>query len=188
MPIQRVVLTYKDYEALPADGRRYEILDGELFVTAAPVPRHQRIIGNLHVLLRLHVDQHALGEVLLSPIAVILADTTVVEPDLVYLDRARASLVSHRGIEGAPALVVEVLSPSTSAIDRGAKLQLYARYGVPHYWIVDPDARAIDVYCLAADGYELVARVTGSAAVSLPPFPDLAFAPEAIFPHREGSA
>jgi Uma2 family endonuclease len=177
-----VVLTYKDYAALPADGRRYEIHAGELSVTPAPSPRHQRILGRLNHVLRLHVEERRLGEVLFAPIDLILGETTIVQPDLLYLDPGRAGLVSDRGIEGAPTLVVEILSPSTTVIDRATKTQLYARHGVPYYWIVDPEARTVEAYVLVAQGYELVRRASGSAPVSLPPFPELAFAPASLWP------
>ena len=182
MPGERVILTYKEYEALPADGRRYEIHDGELSVTPAPSPQHQRVIGDLYTMLRQHVKSGGLGEVLLSPIDCILTDISIVQPDLVYLDTARASLVSNRGIEGPPALVIEVLSPSTTEIDRSTKRQLYARHGVPYYWIVDPGARAVEAYVLSEGAYQLSARVAGSEPVSLPPFPDLAFVPASLWP------
>lgn len=182
MPGERVILTYKDYEALPADGRRYELHDGELSVTPAPSPRHQRIVGALHLMLAQHVNSRRLGEVFLSPIDCILSETTVVQPDLVYLDTGRGSLVSNRGIEGPPTLVVELLSPSTTEIDRGTKRQLYARHGVPYYWIVDPEARAIEACILSEGGYQLAARAAGLEAVSLPPFPALAFVPASLWP------
>src|SRR2546425_13202970 len=134
----RVVLTYRDYEALPADGRRYELPDGELFVTAAPGSSHQRLVGALFALLRQHVNELGLGEVYVSPRDCILSDTTVVQSDVVYVESARLSLVSARGIEGPPTLAVAILSPSTLAVDRGVKLQFYARYRVPYYWFVEP--------------------------------------------------
>ena len=179
---ERVILTYKDYEALPADGRRYELHDGELSVTPAPSPRHQRSVGALHLMLAQHVNSRGLGEVFLSPIDCILSDINIVQPDLVYLDTGRGSLVSNRGIEGPPTLVVEVLSPSTTEIDRSAKRQLYARHAVPYYWIVDSEARTIEAYVLAEGGYQLAARVSGPEAVSLPPLPYLAFAPASLWP------
>lgn len=89
--MNRVVLTYKDYEALPADGRRYEIHDGELSVTPAPNSEHQRISRNLFVVLHRYVEERRLGEVLYAPIDVILADTSIVQPDIVFLDPSRAS-------------------------------------------------------------------------------------------------
>jgi Uma2 family endonuclease len=114
----RVVLTYRDYEALPADGRRYELHDGELFVTAAPGLPHQRLVGDLFVLLRGHVRARGLGEVFVSPVDCILSDTTIVQPDVVYLESARSSLAGARGIEGAPTLV----SPSTGKMSLVMKL------------------------------------------------------------------
>ena len=182
MPTYGVVLTYKDYEALPNDGRRYEIHEGELSVTPAPGTRHQRTLGQLYHLLRLHVDSRRLGEVLLSPVDCILSDSTIVQPDLVYLDPTRAHLVSTRGIEGPPTLVIEILSPSTTNIDRSTKHQLYRRFEVPYYWIVDPEARTAEAYGLAEGRYTLLARVCGAGPVSLPPFPDLAFAPASLWP------
>ena len=179
---ERAVLTYRDYEALPADGRRYEILDGELSVTPAPVPRHQRVSSALFSILKGHVATRGLGEVLYAPIDVILADTTIVQPDLVYLDPTRAHLVSDRGIEGPPTLVIEILSPSTTRIDRGIKTDLYRRYGVPYYWIVDAEARTVEAYSLAEGRYAIVARVADAGPVSLPPFPHLAFVPTLLWP------
>ena len=182
MTAGRVVLTYKEYEALPADGRRYEIHDGELSVTPAPSPQHQRISAKLFLILHEHAESRNLGEVLYAPIDCILAETTIVQPDLVYLDTSRLHLVSGRGIEGAPTLVVEILSPSTTLIDRSTKHQLYHRYGIPYYWIVDPEARTIEVYSLVAGEYQLITRAFGTEAVSLPPFPDLALVPASLWP------
>src|SRR5262249_42004461 len=144
----RVVLTYRDFEALPADGRRYELHDGELVVTAAPGVPHQRLVGGLFALLRQHVRGNGLGEVFVSPIDCSLTATPVVEPALVYVESPRSSLVSLRGIEGPRTWAVEILSRSTAQIDRGAKLQLYARHGIPHYWIVDPDERRVEACAL----------------------------------------
>jgi Uma2 family endonuclease len=182
MAIQRPVLTYEDYAALPDDGRRYEIHDGELSVTPAPGTPHQQISGNLHVIFRAHLDAGMPGQVLYAPLDVILSNTTVVQPDLVYIDPGRAAIVSRRGIEGAPTLAVEIISPSTPRIDRVTKLQLYARYGVPYYWIVDPDARTIEAYELAGGAYRAVGALAGAAPVTLSPFPGLRLIPERIWP------
>ena len=178
---ERVILTYKDYEALPADGRRYEIHDGELSITRKPSPHHQRISGNLTTILWQHVKTHQLGQVYFAPIDCILSDITIVQPDLLYIDMTRLSLISDRGIEGAPTLAVEITSPPTTIIDRSTKPLLYAKYGVPYYWIVDPEARTIEVHVLSEGRYQLAARVFGAEPVSLPPFPNLAFAPDSLW-------
>ena len=177
----RVILTYADYAALPDDGRRYELHEGELSVTPSPGTRHQRVIGNLFVILRHHVQAHRLGELFLSPTDCILSDTTVVQPDIPFVDARHASRVSERAIEGAPTLAVEVLSPSTERIDRRRKLDLYARHGVPYYWIVDPAARVIDTYNLADGAYHIGARLAGDQPAALPPFGDLPLDPAALW-------
>jgi Uma2 family endonuclease len=182
MATSGVVLTYEDYAALPDDGRRYEIHEGVLSVTPGPGTPHQRISAKLYGLLHRHVEAHSLGEVLYAPVDVILSGTTVVQPDLLFVDTARASAVSIRGIEGPPSLVVEIISPSTPTIDRRTKLQLYARHRVPYYWIVDPDVRAIDGYELADDVYRLALRASGTAQGALPPFPELRFTPDSLWP------
>ena len=179
---ERAILTYRDYEALPADGRRYELHDGELAVTPAPSPAHQRVCRNLYDVIGPHVRDRRLGEVFFAPVDVILDDTTVIQPDLVYLDAARAMLVTARGIEGPPTLVIEILSPSTTNIDRNTKRQLYLRFGVPHYWIVDLDARTIEAYTLGPREYELEARASGDTPASLPPFSSLALIPASLWP------
>jgi Uma2 family endonuclease len=178
----RVILTYKDYEALPADGRRYELHEGELSVTPAPNPTHQRVLRKLLMVLNQYVEARNLGEVFVAPIDCILSDITIVQPDIVYLDSARLPAVSGRGIEGPPTLVVEILSPSTAQIDRGVKFQLYARHRVPYYWVVDPEARSIEAYTLTDGAYQLTARASGTEPVSLPPFPDLELVPASLWP------
>lgn len=177
----RVVLTYRDYAALPDDGRRYEIHEGELSVTAAPRTRHQEIIGNLFAALRAHVIARGLGKVFVSPIAVVLSDVSVVEPDIVYVATERLGIVSERGIEGPPTLVVEVLSPTTAQIDRTTKMQLYARHGVSWYWLVDPDSRVVEVYALVAGGYALSTRVSGAEPLSAEPLADLTIPPASLW-------
>lgn len=181
MATQRVILTYKDYEALPNDGRRYELHEGELSVTPAPAPKHQFISRNLFRPVDAHVSSRRLGEVLYAPIDVILSDITVIQPDLVYLDNSRLPHISSRGIEGPPTLVVQVLSPSTAQIDRTVHFQLFARHGIPFYWIVDPDARAIEAYVLREGSYDLTVRAAGPGPFFLPPFTDLPIHPDSLW-------
>lgn len=177
----RVTLTYDDYAALPEDGNRYELHEGELVMTPSPRTRHQSVIGNLHLLMAGHVRRHALGEVYVSPIDVILSRITVLQPDLVYVETGRLGVVTERAIEGAPTLVVEVLSPSTGARDRGAKQALYAQYGVPYYWIVDPVARIVQALRLAGESYETVARLDETPPVAFPPLEGLLLDPAAVW-------
>ena len=177
----KAALTYADYAALPDDGKRYEILDGELFVTPAPAPQHQMILANLVSVLGDHVRQRGLGRVLFAPLDVIFADSSIAQPDAIYLDNTRMSLISRRGIEGGPNLLVEVLSPSTARTDRNVKFALYARYGVDFYWIVDPEARVLEAYRREGSAYVLAMRASGSEPCGPPPFEDLGLVVEALW-------
>jgi Uma2 family endonuclease len=181
MTAARVVLNYRDYAALPNDGRRYEIHEGELSVTPAPSPRHQIVSANLVRALDTHVRSRRLGLVLYAPLDIILSDTTVVQPDIVYLDQTRAGAITSRGIEGPPTLVIEILSPSTTEADRHTKLQLYARYRIPYYWIVDPDGRSVEAYVLGEAGYALAARAAGDTTLQIEPFSDLRLSPASLW-------
>jgi len=177
----RAMLTYADYAALPDDGRRYELHEGELSVTPSPNTQHQRVKANLFDVLRHHVRARALGELFDAPLDCIMSDTTVVQPDILFVASRDASRVSERGVEGAPTLAAEVLSPSTERIDRQRKLDLYARHGVAHYWIVDPVARVIDAHTVESGAYRLAARLAGREPVALPPFDGLALDPSELW-------
>jgi Uma2 family endonuclease len=177
--------TYRDYEALPNDGRRYEIHDGELCVTPAPSLEHQIISARLSFHLMKWVEAHPGGLLLYAPLDVILADrpdeTTIVQPDILYIATDRMALTSRRGMEGGPTLAIEILSPSTRTIDRVTKRGLYARYGVPCLWLLDPDARVIEAFVLDNDRYVLAATAAGAGPVDLPPFTGLALVPNALW-------
>lgn len=177
----RAALTYADYAAIPEDGRRYELRDGQLSVTPAPGTRHQAILRDLLVILNEHVKRTRRGVILPAPVDCILADTTVLQPDLVFIDAARHALVTERGIEGPPALVIEILSPSTARADRMVKTGLYARHGIPRCWIVDPEARTIEALALRGSAFEPAGRLAGGARGALPPFEDLAIDAGTLF-------
>jgi Uma2 family endonuclease len=182
----RTAWTYEDYAALPDDGKRYEIHDGELCEMAAPSALHQIVSGNLNDVLRAHVKARRLGIVVYAPLDVILSarptETTVLQPDLIYIDPSRQGVLKMRGVDGAPTLAIEIFSPSTAAIDRGRKRRLYARYGVPYLWFVDPSARDIEALTLRGGEYTVVARVSGEQPVDLPPFTDLGLVPASLWP------
>lgn len=140
----------------PDNDKRYEVIDGELYVSPAPVWKHQRQLNRLNVRVFLWVDSHNLGDVVTAPTGVVLDDENGLQPDLVFVSHRRAHIITERGVEGVPDLVVEVLSPSTEARDRGLKLRRYAAAGVPHYWILDTDGPRIEERVLGEDGYQLV--------------------------------
>ena len=137
MPVD-IRLTYEDFCCLPNDGKRYEIIDGELFVTPSPFRPHQRVVTRLTRYLSTFVEENELGEVFVAPFDVVFSRFDVVEPDLLYVSKGRLSVLTEKNVQGAPDLVVEVLSPSTAETDRTIKLKLYARYGVQEHWIIDP--------------------------------------------------
>ncbi|MGH2457629.1 MAG: Uma2 family endonuclease [Chloroflexota bacterium] len=170
---ERVILTYDDLVELPNDRNRYELFEGDLQVTAAPNLSHQTAVTNLMVILGNQVRSGRLGWVFTAPFDVLLSDISVVEPDLLFVSRARRGILVPRHVRGAPDLVVEVLSPSTAQVDRGVKRQLYARYGVANYWRVDPDRWEFLAEALADGVYRQVAIARESQTITAPPFPDL---------------
>lgn len=155
MESSKRVWTYADLQRMPEshDGRRYEIIDGDLVVSPSPAKRHQRTSGNAYRLLYDAIETANLGIVFFAPFDVIMSRTRVVVPDLVAVRADRVHLVEDRGIFGAPDLIVEILSPSNKRYDRGRKRRLYASVGIPEYWIIDPIARSIEQLILADDRY-----------------------------------
>lgn len=164
-------LDYSDYAGIPTDCNRYELLEGDLYVTPAPSPRHQRISKRLQRQLEAYFEARGLGEVFDAPIDVILTLHDVVQPDLVVV--TNPAQVSGRGVEGPPTLLVEILSPSTRDQDRTVKARRYAALGVPHYWTVDPEASRIECYRAEGGAYSLVVQGEGAASLSHPDWPDL---------------
>jgi Uma2 family endonuclease len=138
---------------LPDDGRRYEILEGELHVNPAPTTIHQTISKRLQLELMLQLERTGKGVLFNAPVDVIFSDATVAQPDLLVMAPARRNLISERGIEGPPDLIVEILSPRTERTDREIKFRLYASAGVREYWIVDARARRVEVFSLEPTGY-----------------------------------
>jgi Uma2 family endonuclease len=138
-------LTYDDYASLPADGFRHEVIEGEEIMTPAPNLDHQAAVGNVFHLLRNHVAGRGLGKAFVAPADVVLSAYDVVQPDVLFVTSQRSSILASRNVQGAPDLVVEVLSPSTAAEDRGPKLALYDRAGVREYWMVDLTTRTVEV-------------------------------------------
>jgi Uma2 family endonuclease len=162
-------LTYDDYAAIPSDGKIYQIMDGDVYVTPSPSPQHQRASKRLQRQLEEYFEASGRAEVFNAPIDVILGDHDVSQPDLVV---AAASSVTKRGIEAPPILIVEVLSPSTENFDRQVKAQRFAKLGVPNYWILDPQSHRLE--CYRNDGGTYVLSVEAQQArVPISDFPGL---------------
>jgi Uma2 family endonuclease len=154
--------TYEEFARLPNDGNRYEVIGGELFVTPSPRPIHQEITGRISDLLRPFVRQHALGRALPGPIDVLFAEGDYLSPDFVFVRRDRSGIITERGVEGPPDLVIEIVSTSTGARDRGIKRQRYAAFGVPEYWIVDWSRKRVEVHRTTEDKARETEIVTGT--------------------------
>lgn len=164
-------LGYEDYARIPADGKRHEILDGALYVTPAPTPLHQRLSKRLQRRLEEHFEGRGLGEVFNAAIDMILGEHDIAQPDILLV--ADPAQMSGRGIKGAPVLIVEVLSPSTRAQDRGIKLRRYAALGVTHCWILDPDAESLECLRLEGSGYRPIAEARAPETLGHPDWPEL---------------
>ena len=141
-----VKFTYDDFLNFPDDGRRHEIIDGEHFVTPSPDTKHQRVSKRLTVAMERYLEHHRIGEVFAAPFDIVFSDLNVVEPDLLYISRERADVLTDKHVRGAPDLVVEILSPGTRKTDEVTKRKLYEGFGVREYWIVDPELDTIKVY------------------------------------------
>jgi Uma2 family endonuclease len=146
--------THADLLAMPNDGKRREIIDGELFVTPSPQFSHQAISRRICAAFLKYLEAHPIGEIAYAPLDVILSDFDVLEPDLLFVLNEHRPILQD-WVRGAPDLVIEILSPTTAKNDRGPKLKAYARYGVTEYWIVDPDGRSVEIYRLTQEGYAL---------------------------------
>lgn len=149
--------TYEDYAALP-DDKRYELIEGELIMTPAPMTRHQIISGEVDFALRSFVKRNKSGRVFSAPTDVVLSDDVVVQPDILFVSNERAAIITAANIQGAPDLVVEIVSDSSAHLDFGRKKRLYDRYGVAEYWIVIPDAEAVEVFSRTEKGLVLNRR------------------------------
>ncbi len=180
MTIIPPIFSYAHLRQMPDDGKRYEILDGEVVVSPSPKRRHQRIVGLLYELLT-EAQRLGQGEVYFAPFDVVLDERNVVQPDLLFVRSDRLHIITEENVQGAPDLIVEVLSEGTRERDLGAKLRIYARFGVRFYWAVDPDARTVRVYEHAPEGYRELPPLAAGDTLTCPLFPDITLPLAALF-------
>ena len=173
-------LTHADY-LKRADDERYELLDGVLVKPPSPKEIHQYILGRLFLRLGTFIYGRNLGRVYCSPFDVVLSDTDVVQPDLLFVSNSRESIVTAENVRGAPDLVVDILSPATSERDRTIKLDLYAQHGVREYWIVDPDDRKITVFLRGESRFEVVGICEVEESLHSPTLAEFSIALREIF-------
>jgi len=152
-PKPRLKFTVKDYMSMPND-KRYQLLDGEMILAPSPVTKHQDIAAQIFLALNQFVRQHSLGRVWYAPLDVVLSNHDVAQPDIMFVSNARSAIITEANIQGAPDLVVEILSPGTAVYDRGYKQALYGRHGVREYWLVEPDAETVEMLTQGEQGLE----------------------------------
>lgn len=159
----QVKFTYEDYLLFPDDGRRHELIDGEHYMTPAPSTAHQRLVVRFSIALGTFLDRRKGGQLFVAPTDVVLSDLDVVQPDLVFVSAVRTSIITEKNIQGAPDLLIEILSETTRKTDEIIKRKLYERYGVGEYWIVDPELETVKVYRMTPDGYSRAAELSREA-------------------------
>lgn len=173
--------TYGDYQQLADDGKRWEVLDGALCSTPSPTTTHQPVSSRLHFHLMAALQQPGLAEVFAAPTDLLLSDTTVAVPDLMVIDRRRQHIITPRAVEGPPDVVVEILSPSTARRDWALKGGLYARYGIPEYWVVHPTEQTIVVHRIDEGAYRVAAELGVGDTLTSAAFPPLSIPLRAVF-------
>lgn len=181
MATKTKLVTYDDYRNLPNDGKRYEIIGGELFMTPAPGTVYQRISHKILVQINNYVEKHNLGEFFDAPIDVVLSMTDLVQPDLVYISKEREQIVTKKNIVEAPDLVVEILSENTKTVDRNRKKDLYEKYNVKEYWIVDPAEMQVDQFVLQNEQFVLRSKLEKSDTLTSNVIEDLSMNLDKIF-------
>jgi Uma2 family endonuclease len=176
-------LDYQDYVHFPDDGQRYEILDGECYVTPAPTVGHQGVSAELHLVLGAFVRAHRLGRVLYAPVDVLLSEHDIAQPDLLFVSNERAGIFTAANIQGAPDLVIEVLSDSTRRRDEGLKRDRYERCGVGEYWLLDPRRRTVRVLRRSGAGFLPPVELSAAAGdfLTTPLFPGLEISLREVF-------
>lgn len=163
----KILLTYEDYLALPNDGKRYEIIRGNLYVLTTPVTRHQVVLARLFEAMADFSDTERWGVVMLSPLDVLLSQSDIVQPDILVIHAARKDIIQEKYVAGAPDLIVEIVSESTRRNDKVLKLKLYADFGVKEYWIVDPVIDTVEIYAPTAEGgLSRISEISSGAARS----------------------
>jgi Uma2 family endonuclease len=174
-------VTFAELQQWPEDGHQYELYDGEVVMVPAPVTRHQRVVAHLAYIL-LEYEKTTDGMCVFAPYDIVFDEHNVVQPDVVFFRQERKHLLDQSGPSRiVPDLAVEVLSPSTQARDRGPRMTLLARFGVPEYWIVDPARNSMELYVLRSGVFELTRTAGGDEVVTSVTLPALSFSTEVVF-------
>jgi len=172
--------TYEDYAKLP-EGAPYQLIGGELIMTLAPTPYHQRISRKIDFLLIEYVEKNELGEVFDAPIDVYFEETETYQPDIIFISKERLNIISETKIKGAPDLIIEILSPATAYYDLGRKYEVYEKNGVKEYWIVHPERKSIEIYQNQEGQFKLIQIAKEKDTVNSSLFKDFELNLEKIF-------
>lgn len=179
--MSKILFRYEDLKALPENGKRYEILERDLHVSPAPKTIHQTVVVNLTSILRDFVKKHSLGFVFCAPTDVVFSPENVVQPDVLFISHANKHILTETHIQGAPDLVVEVLSESTKDVDQTIKKKIYARFGVKFYWIIDPEQKALESFLLTEEGFNKERSYEKNDVITCALFPALSFSVNELF-------
>jgi Uma2 family endonuclease len=175
------MMTWSELEKLPEDGPRIELYDGEVWEMPSPTPRHQAAVMNAGELLREHARRMK-ARAFIAPLDIVFSKYNVAQPDVVYFLPERAHLINPDKVtRDRPDLAVEVLSPGTESNDRGRKLRMFARYGVPEYWILDPVDHTLEVLSLRGSFYTTTLKAGGDTVITSTLLPDLSFPISRLF-------
>jgi Uma2 family endonuclease len=176
-------VSYEEFQTLPRDGsKRFELIEGEVFMTPSPNTSHQRAVARLLRALADFADEHDLGEVFIAPYDIVFSKWTALEPDLLFIRKERRSIVTDANVQGVPDLVIEILSPSNQEYDRDTKLRAYEKAGVPEIWYLDPEDRTAEILNLGPDGrYVLTMNLSGNAGIISRVFPGLLLTLDQVF-------
>lgn len=177
---RKIKFTYQDYLLTPED-KRYELIDGDLLMTPAPTWKHQTVASRLFERLNDWIRKNRLGEVRFSPVDVILSDEDVVQPDLLFIAKEHLKKITEKNVQGAPDLVIEILSPGTEKRDRLIKPKLYGRHGVREYWIVDPESKTIEVMGWVGSDFKTLQVYPENASFKSPLFEGFSFQVTELF-------
>jgi Uma2 family endonuclease len=177
-------LTYEDYARIPDDGRRHEIIDGVHHASPSPSADHQDLSGNLLLVLAPFVRKHQLGRLYVALFDVVLSPHDIVQPDLLFISKARLAILTEANVQGAPDLVIEILSASTRRLDETLKRDRYDQLGVQEYWIFDPKGQSVRVFRRGQDaGFGAPSELTAAAGqvLTTPLLPGLEIVLREIF-------
>ncbi len=174
-------ITRHDYALIPVGAPNHQLIEGDLVMAPSPGPFHQDILFNLARILGNHLAVHPIGKIYIAPLDVHLSDVNVYQPDLLFVAKANLGIIAEHGIEGAPDLVVEILSKTSEKYDLGPKRAVYARTGVEELWIIDPAKRTLALYRLAENADTPVATYRAKQRVTSTLLPGLTIELAAVF-------